>query len=247
MSSSSIVRRGLASLAIAMLLAPTTAVAHAHATSESAEISASAHSLELTEEERASLIGEFASYGVNEEVAVGLLDKFQQGYLLDSMKPDAVPISSVKSVHGTEIEVIETYEDGSIVVSTVPNLDGIKNAATDNAIQLRSVSGCTFSSGGAYAGYWKNCVASENLIVVRMGFTFDYETIRDRGSRITGYRSYFHHIIGGSLSNFRFDRMSPTQVRLSADTSIEFEGIPAGWTAWMQVNVSGSKAWTTHN
>ena len=107
MSSSSIVRRGLASLAIVMLLAPTTAVAHAHATSETAEISASAHSVELTEEERASLIGEFASYGVNEEVAAGLLDKLQQGYLLDSMKPDAVPVSSVESVHGTEIEVLE--------------------------------------------------------------------------------------------------------------------------------------------
>ncbi|WP_461004969.1 hypothetical protein [Trueperella pyogenes] len=247
MSLISNLRRGAACLAAVALFVPASTMAYAQATPNHAEDQITHRLPIFTEDERASLINEFVYYGVDDEVATKLLDKLQNGYPLDSMRPEAVPTSTTSHARGTEIEVVRTYADGSIAVGTTPDFERIKNSSIGDGPQLRSVSGCTYSSGGAYAGYWRNCVASENLIVVRMGFTFDYETIRDRGSRITGYRSYFHHIVGGSLSNFRFDRMSPTQVRLSADFDFSFKEFPLGWTAWMQVNVSGSQAWTTHN
>ncbi len=80
-----------------------------------------------------------------------------------------------------------------------------------------------------------------------MGFIFDYQNVNHANPRITGYRSYHHHIIGGSLSDFRFDRMSASQVRLSANLDVAFKGFPLGWTAWMQVNVTGDNAWTSNN
>lgn len=80
-----------------------------------------------------------------------------------------------------------------------------------------------------------------------MGFIFDYQNVNHAIPQITGYRSYHHHIIGGSLSDFRFDRMSASQVRLSANLDVAFKGFPLGWTAWMQVNVTGDNAWTSNN
>lgn len=37
------------------------------------------------------------------------------------------------------------------------------------------------------------------------------------------------------------------QIRLSADLDVAFRGFPIGWTAWMQVNVTGDNAWTSNN
>ncbi|QJC22644.1 hypothetical protein HC352_01930 [Arcanobacterium buesumense] len=197
------------------------------------------------------MVEEFIAYGVNESTAWKLVEKYESGEMLDSMKSDVYPVSTVSEDEGDVIEVIRTYPDGSIAVETTSNLAGAKKESiTDNSSALpkfRSVYGCTYTSGGNYAGYWKNCTADVNLVVVRMGFVFDYQSIRDAGSKITGYRSYFHHIFGGALSNFRFDRMSASQVRLSADLDIALRGFPAGWTARMQVNVNGTSAYTTHN
>ncbi|SPT75106.1 Uncharacterised protein [Arcanobacterium haemolyticum] len=205
----------------------------------------------LTDFERQSIIDEFVDYGVNDSIARALVEKYESGQLLDSMKSGMQPISTTSKDLGDVVEVIRTYSDGSIAVETTSNLEAAKKESITNSAnetpQFRSVYGCKYSSGGNYASYWKNCTADVNLVVVRMGFLFDYQSIRDIGSKITGYRSYFHHIFGGSLSNFRFDRISNTQVRLSADFDVVFKGFPAGWTAWMQANVNGSTAYTTNN
>ncbi|WP_211587774.1 hypothetical protein [Mobiluncus mulieris] len=205
----------------------------------------------LTQSQELSVIAEFVSYGVEKNTAQTLVKKYKSGHMLDSLNPDVQPVKIVHRYRGEVVEVLRTYPDGSISVGTSPNLEVVKTKSllshTQSTSQLRSVYGCTFTSGGHYGGYWRNCTADENLIVVRMGFTFDYETVNGQGSKITSYGNYFHHIFGGSLSNFRFDRISNTQVRLSADFDVAFKGFPAGWTDWMQVNVDGSSAYTTHN
>lgn len=120
-------------------------------------------------------------------------------------------------------------------------------ASSGTGFSTRSVHGCTYSSAGAYGGYWNNCSADVNLGIVRMGFKFNYQNIKEQGSKITWYGNYFKHYLGVTLSNFRFSRLSPTQVRLTADLDVAFKGFPVGWDAWVQANVSGNKAWTTNN
>lgn len=80
-----------------------------------------------------------------------------------------------------------------------------------------------------------------------MGFMFDYQTADHKNPKLTGYRAYHYHNIGVAMSGFRFDRMSPSSVRLSADTDLAFKGFPVGWTSWMQVNITGDNAWTSYN
>ena len=205
----------------------------------------------LSSLERDELREWFDSYGVDSDTVNQLIAKFEHGIMWDSMKYGNNPVSSSRQIINDYIQVIDTYADGSIIVSTISNLDGIKEQALDSAdgsgISLYSVSGCSYTSGGNYAGYWKNCIADVNLGLLGMGFTFDYQNIKDQGSTITGYRNYYHHVYGGSLTIFRFNRISATQVRLSADIAIAFGTYPVGWTNWMQANVSGSSAWTTHN
>lgn len=209
------------------------------------------NTISLTASEKQSIIDEFVSYGVDSVTASKIIKKYEAGQLPDSMNPDVKPLSIDREEKGEVVETIETYPDGSIAVETTSNLEAVKNNADSSGNNVnkedRSVYGCKYTSGGNYASYWKNCTADVNLIVVRMGFKFDYESINGGSSKITGYRSYFDHVFGASLSNFRFSRISNTQVRLSADLSVAFKGFPAGWTAWMQANVSGSSAYTTHN
>lgn len=206
---------------------------------------------ELTDTEKQSLLNEFLNLGVDRATAANLVEKYNSGELLDSLNPNIQPVKIVQSETDGVVTTTETYPDGSVAVGTISDLAAIKDNTAASSPQgmdeVQSVYGCKYTSGGNYAGYWKNCYADANRAIVRMGFRFDYQTVRGVGSKITNYHTYFHHIIGGSLSNFRFNRLSDTQVRLSADLDFAFKGFPVGWTAWMQANVSGTKAWTTHN
>lgn len=191
--------------------------------------------------DRKKIYDTLTHYGVNKETVQLLISRYEQGYAWDSFTPGKLPKSTIKKETMSSVETIQTYEDGSIAVSSVPNFKSLTRAS-----QTRSIEGCRYSKSGS-TRYWKNCDGTVNLIVISMGFNFDYQNVNHKNPKITHYGSYHHHIIGGSISNFRFDRISSSQVRLSADLDVEFKGFPVGWTAWMQVNITGDNAWTSNN
>lgn len=199
----------------------------------------SAKRVVLTSKDKAELSDALTRYGVNKETAQILISRYEQGYAWDSFMPGKLPMSTIQKKTLYSIETIQTYADGSIAVSRVPNFESLAKAP-----QTRSINGCQYRQSGS-TRYWKNCDGTVNLIAISMGFNFDYQNVNHKNPKITRYGSYHHHIVGGALSNFRFDRISNSQVRLSADLSVAFQGFPVGWTAWMQVNVTGDNAWTS--
>ncbi len=201
----------------------------------------------LTDLEQNEIRDNLVAYGVDDDVAVRLVEKYRKNQVWDSLLPGSAPIGS-KTIHeNNEVRTVDTYADGSIRVSTVPDFYAIEQSNEGAAAYpFRSIRGCNYRQSGA-TRYWTNCDATVDLVLVSMGFGFDYQNVNHRNPRITRYGRYHHRIIGGALSNFRFDRISPSQVRLSADCNLAFKGFPAGWTAWMQVNVTGDNAWTSHN
>lgn len=101
--------------------------------------------------------------------------------------------------------------------------------------------------GSNYHINYKDCRADVNLGVIRMGFYFDYTRYKG-GGEITKYYGRFHHIVGGSLSDHRLERISKTKVRYSISFDVAFKGFPVGWTAWMQANINSSGSpYTTNN
>lgn len=195
----------------------------------------------LTQQEKQEITNILASYDVNEYTIQRLLTKYAQRFGWDSFTPGKTPVSVSRIQQSGTIETISTYEDGSINISTVPDFETISQVP-----QTRSITGCQYRQSGS-TRYWTNCDATVNLIVISMGFNFDYQNVNHQNPRITRYGPDHHHVIGAALSNFRFNRISNSQVRLSADLDIAFKGFPVGWTAWMQVNVTGDNAWTSNN
>lgn len=201
----------------------------------------------LTDSEQNEIRYNLIEYGVDNDVANRLIEKYEKNQIWDSLLPGSVPIDSETTSKGGKVRTVDTYADGSISVTTVPDFHAIERANEGAAASsFRSIRGCRYRQSGA-TRYWTNCDGTVDLVLVSMGFGFDYQNVNHRNPQITRYGPYHHRIIGGSLSNFRFDRISRSQVRLSADFDIAFKGFPAGWTAWMQVNVTGDNAWTSHN
>ncbi|MGO1591269.1 MAG: hypothetical protein ACTHW1_00500 [Ancrocorticia sp.] len=185
----------------------------------------------------------WSDYEVPKTTQADLLSKLEQGKVWDSLDPETSPATTEELTVDSKNVVVETYPDGSIAVSST----SVPIQKTD-AVSPQSVTNCKQGSGSNnYQIKYVGCKADVNFGLVRMGFNFDYTAYKGAHGVITRYYNQFNHIVGGALSNHRFSKMSQSQVRYSADFSVAFEGFPAGWTAWMQANVTGSKAWTTHN
>lgn len=198
----------------------------------------------LTASEENELRSFMAQHGVSESTQDSLITDFIDGKMWDSLT-NADPVDTEVMDQGKDVVTVETYADGSIAVSTVPDFDEAPKEE-GGFVGPMSVHGCQYS-GSTYAAYWTNCQADVNLGVIRQGFYFNYEYVNGLPSKITRYWGKYHHIIGGDLSNHRFIKFDDQHVRYAADYSVAFKGFPAGWTTWMEVHVSGSSAWTDNN
>lgn len=237
-------RKRLPVLAIVMILLVSTIPNQAAAeTSSQSEPNKQEASLlfdgsQLIEEEELNEIKEFLSEnGVSNSDQEELIFKLRSGVLWDSFNPAITPVSKTIEKRDSRVYTIERFQDGSIIVSGIDDL----SLASNGAISPMTVYGCNYS-GSAYAGYWKNCKTDVNYGIIRLGFTFNYENVRDVGSRITSYHTPFFSAIGGTMSNPTFNRRSSGVVRLTAQIIMG----PVTMTKWVQANVSGNTAWSSH-
>jgi hypothetical protein len=199
----------------------------------------------LTDEEVAQLRTELTRLGVAAASQNSLLEKLELGLGWDSLTPGAVPIAQDRATDGNTLIVTDRYADGSVAVSSTSIPSG-SSARTDEP-SSRGVSQCASTGSSGYAWYWINCLADVDLGVIDMYFRFDYQNVNGPGLDITNYYAYGHRRIGCSLSNFRFDRMSRTDVRLSTDFDFAFQGFPVGWTDYMGVRVTTTGTSTYYN
>lgn len=183
----------------------------------------------------------FATYGVDSETASDLIAAFQGGVVWDSLGGDAVPISIDEFRLGSTWRTIETYSDGSIAVTSI---DMPSDTSAGTGISPMGIYGCTkYRTGVPYRG----CTGDFNLGVIRMGFMFNWDN-RPGQVRVTPIKNtHFHRIIGGAATNHRVAQITATKARYSMDTSLIWQGFPIGTTIWVQVNVSSTDAWVTHN
>src|SRR5665648_1026815 len=143
-------------------------------------------------------------------------------------------------------ERISTYADGSIAVS---GMEIPAPPAASGTMSTMSVGGCSTSST-AYKSTYTNCLADVNLGVVRMYFRFNWQKTYGVSATITGFNpdSYGGHCIGCSLSDNRVYRISSTDVRYAATSSVAWDGSPIQMTAYMGARTSlANGAYTYHH
>lgn len=206
--------------------------------------SATAQTVKLTKEERAQILDFFRENQVPRPAQMRLLHKLERGQAWDSMLGKQAVHTETFTHQGAQV-TLERFADGSVSRSEVqdPTL-----AAPVGEASIMGITGCRTTSSSLYHANYVNCYANVDLGVVMMGFHFDRNTVRDMPGKITKYYSHTYRIIGGALHGFRYTKFNDQQVRLTADFSVAFKGFPAGWDAWMQVNLGrGTSVWTTHN
>ncbi|MBN8881958.1 MAG: hypothetical protein J0H73_06550 [Salana multivorans] len=151
----------------------------------------------------ASALEFLEEHGVDAATRDALGAKLEAGEMWDSYWPERA-VSTTTETTTTEIRTTTHFPDGSIAVSTVPNLEGIASATRTGGISpyVVFVGGCTFTSAGSYGGYWKNCRADNNTGVLRIYFYFNYKNIKQDGNVITDYSVGGGHSVGGSLTDW---------------------------------------------
>lgn len=187
----------------------------------------------LTADAEGELRAYFDRYDVSTADQESLIADLEAGEAWDSFDQESEPISSVESTDADGAPVtVDAYGDGSIAVR------GVSAGESGDGSAL-GVSGCSKASpNGTVTG----CYANVDLGVVQKGFNFDY-----RGNTITRSYAMQHRIIGGALSNHRFEEISASDRRYASDFSVAFKGFPVGWTAYMGVRLTADGPVTYNN
>ncbi len=181
-----------------------------------------------------------SSYSVTRPVQNRLIAKMRKGEVLDSDRGSVAPVSQRTIAAPDDLVQVNTYSDGSIAVLTTSDLEAAKaRAATE--VGTRGVSACIYSSGGAYASYWRNCVGKSTTVTLTLAFRFNYSNTRDIGSRIDSWCCEEHSARGGTFSG-SISRLHPRVVRYSG--TMNYYADVGSATRWMQVIVEGNAART---
>lgn len=177
-----------------------------------------------------------STYGVQQETADVLVAKLDAGVPWESMS-GGKPIRTDDVVIAGEVSQLSTYGDGSIAVSTIGN--GTPQAAQIGS-NVRGVADCKRGVGSNYHQEYTGCYANVDLVIIQMGFSFDYTGYNGGPGKISRSYDPQYRIIGADLSDRKLIKRSDQVTRYSGALTVAFKGFPAGWTAWMEVDVTKS-------
>lgn len=246
---------GTTSLAAMILLSSGTSMVSANGSPDSSvkpPVSQEFEQRSLTKEEKVELKSFFDQYNVEKNVQNKLIKKLNDGELWDSLKGNQ-EIVKVKEVETeTGFEKIETYEDGSIIVSTVDSKELVEVSVEEkDEFGTYAVSPGTVTSGSGYKTFRgakvyvksgiANCHFFANFTILNSGM--DYIS-----------SAYDHSIttIGGTYSD---DKLSITRsketldYRAEAKLSFKFEAYSGAGaqTVWIKLNVGRNAYYESHN
>ena len=186
--------RSMAVVAAAALLAASASTA-----------TASDGSLALDEADIVQLTEFFEGYGVPPATQSVLLIKLAAGEIWDSLSPDATPVSVEQYETDTSAVRIDTYDDGSIGVTSADRPQPEPPAGT--IPPLATLTGCTASPSGT-TRIRTNCKVGHSTGIITMHFRANYRwTYYDdhydfnvKSARIDSVDALVVQAIGGSYS-----------------------------------------------
>lgn len=208
----------------------------------------SVHSQEtLSNEDVLSLNNFFNTYGVNEQIQNDLINKFNSGQSWDSFKQDSEPVSSHEVNTENGIENINTYQDGSITVSSVtPDIVDV-----DEFISPMAVDPGTIGSGTGYRTY-KNAKIHFSNGIATASFYSNFTIIQGGNDFIERISDEKVTVLGGTMSNLTLKMVRKTEtLDDKAEAKLEFIyntfNSTAGGNFWMKLTVGGDSYKETNN
>lgn len=170
------------------------------------------HALHLTKAEETRMHDFFVSNGVTEATSQKLIHRWESGYAIDSAtgkKPTKTTI--VSGADGSRIQW-DTYADGSVATTSMPNLSATTAAIKSGMSQTMkagTVGGCDSKVSDHYTTTAYGCLVDRNAGYMDMRFRADYQLIANAHvSKIMN--AYTLIIVGAGLN---FDDKSLTVVR----------------------------------
>lgn len=190
---------------------------------------------------------ELRKYDVPEDKIEGLIEKYEQGILWDSLSDtnfsEVEPETSI--MIGDLSYQVYRYPDGSVRVSQISG-----GVVEEGTIESRSISGGTVSSG---SGNWwsvRGATASDNYITITASFKLDYNGHPTLKAQITRVYDSYIAVVGGSYSIETFGitndglNGNPAVARLSFQYSTSL----ASSTKFMEAVIFSRKTmYTRHN
>lgn len=146
--------------------------------------------------------------GVSPAIALQLAANLEQGKLPDSdlgVKPEA----TFETRSSGQVERREIYPDGSVSVSSVPDLEAVAQSTSpqsDGTVRPFNISGCRYTYTST-ARTWHNCQIQRKSLTVFMAFRFDATHVRGQSAKITRAYDQQNTSFFGTTSHISFGRV----------------------------------------
>ncbi|MCC4909083.1 hypothetical protein [Microbacterium sp. cx-59] len=208
-------------------------------------VGSAANAAEITSDDSAAFEEFYDRYGVDDATQQRLIQVLESGELLDSMTSGAEPVSTVETDAEGSTEIISTFEDGSI---SVTSLEKPSVAPSDGTVAPRAVSGCTLYNGGGFASY-SNCLVSNGNGTTSLQFRADYSRSANSAS-ISNWRDaqVVAHYGTASAPTLTPVRTTATPQQPAVVTMYSrftsYNGLSSE-DLYLSLRVSPSQAWTT--
>lgn len=187
----------------------------------------------------------YTKYGVDEATQDRLIASMEEGDLIDALSSGEEPVSAEEILRDGVIEVVYTYQDGSVAVTSLENPEPL----LPGSISPRAVSGCTINSGSGYVTA-TNCLVNHTAAYASLSFRANYQRYASAtgGSISPRYGTDVISSTIGSISS-----QSLTLVRANSTATEPAVATLYGYLSggvfsedlYLSLRVSGSAAWTT--
>lgn len=217
--------------------------------------------VQLSQEQLEYMTSFLNKYNVDAETQLKLIEKVENGILLDCYSLDKQPINTYTIESDNVTEFVDVYEDGSINVSTidlseaiveeVPQNETLKIGKNNNSLispRAIDVGSGSAQSGSGYTIYNNAYVNGSSLLVRAAGFYANFVVVQGVGSYITYIdQAYTLSLVGGysnneslTLVNAKETSSQPAEAILKW-TYVAFNG-GGSTTCWVKLRLQNGKA-----
>jgi len=200
----------------------------------------------------------FNEYNVDNETQLQLIEKVENGILMDCYLENKQPIDTYTTESGNVTETVDVYEDGSIIVTALDLSEAIveesqevennnKPSITPFAIDISDGS---VTSGSGYTNYKNAFITAKSATIPKAGFYADFTVVNGGYSYISYVnQSYYLTLFGGYANNESLTTINAKETGSApAEAILKWTFVAgnggASTTGWLKLHIQNSRVTT---
>lgn len=193
----------------------------------------------------------FNEYNVDNETQLQLIEKVENGIILDCYLENKQPINTYTKESDNVTETVDVYEDGSIIVTALDLSEAIVEVNNPSITPFAiDTSEGSVTSGSGYTVYKNAFIHARSATIPKAGFYADFTVVNGGYSYISYVnQSYYLTLFGGYANNESLTTINAKETGSApAEAILKWTFVAwnggASTTGWLKLHIQNSRVTT---